>query len=151
MSDSIDPAILKLLAEPGPLIALPPAPEAASDSAAAAIARCRDAWLQAFDSYMKKNARKEGWSAKGKASHEAAIAYRSAMPPLVGHQGIRDFVACAAYGILIEAIPPDRAGQLLYAAQVALSVILRTPKTAPTPPPPIENSVPAASDFPQPQ
>jgi hypothetical protein len=45
------------------------------------------------------------------------------MPMLAGYEGIRDFVACAAHGILIGAIPPERGGQLLYAAQVALNTM----------------------------
>ncbi len=154
MSDEfLENVIVKLMNQPDPITALPPAPEAVPDSTAAAIARCRDAWQQTYDDYLKKNRRKDGWEAKGKAVHAAGIAYRGAMPPLAGHQGIRDFIACTAYGILMDAIPADRGGQLLYAAQVALSVIQRTPKpansapkSAPTqpgtPPPPHENPRP---------
>lgn len=164
MSDYLDKAILRLLAEPGTtsITALPPAPEAVPESTAAAIARCRAAWQRAFNDYVKKNAKRDSW-VKDNAAKPAAIAYRAAMPPLVGHQGIRDFIACAAFGILIEAIPRDRASQLLYAAQVALSVVgaldratldraaldratldraAKAARTAVgTPPPPLENAV----------
>ncbi len=131
--DNLELALLKLIAEPdpsAPVTVLPPAPTATPDSTATAITRCREAWQQAFDEYMKKNARKDGPMAQGNAADEAAAAYRGAMPPLVGYEGIRDFIACVAYGILIEAIPSERSGQLLYAAQVALSALLRTPKPA---------------------
>jgi hypothetical protein len=49
------------------------------------------------------------------------------MPPLAGHDNICDFIACAAHGILIEAIPMKRANQLLYAAQIALATLNRAP------------------------
>jgi hypothetical protein len=41
------------------------------------------------------------------------------MPPLSGHENIRDFIACVAQGILIEAISGSDGARLLYAAQVA--------------------------------
>jgi len=127
MSDSNDSASVAPLADPHPATVLPPVPEAVPAGTAAAIARCRDAWQQAFDDYVRKNAARDRWAADHAAA-PAALAYRAALPPLVGHQGIRDFVACVAHGILIEAIPAERAGQLLYAAQVALGLIQRTPK-----------------------
>jgi len=57
------------------------------------------------------------------AARDASVAYRNAMPLLAGYEGARDFVACVAHGILIGAIPENKAGQLLYAAQVALATI----------------------------
>ena len=56
-------------------------------------------------------------------AEEGGTAYCGAMPMLASYEGIRDFVACAAHGILIGAIPAERSGQLLYAAQVALNVL----------------------------
>jgi hypothetical protein len=50
---------------------------------------------------------------------EARQAYRRAMPPLSGSQNISDFVACVAYGMLIEAIRGADAARLLSAAQIA--------------------------------
>jgi hypothetical protein len=128
MSASNDSASVEPLAEPDSATALLPAPEAVPHSTAAAIARCRAAWQQAFDDYVRKNAAKDRW-AKDHAAAPAALAYRGALPPLVGHQGIRDFIACVAHGMLMEAIPTERAGQLLYAAQVAIGLIQRTPKS----------------------
>jgi hypothetical protein len=68
------------------------------------------------------------------AAGPAGEAYCNAMPMLVGYEGVRDFLACAAHGILIGAIPQDRAGKLLYAAQVALGTFQDAPKTAQMPP-----------------
>jgi hypothetical protein len=67
------------------------------------------------------------------AADQASEAFRSAMPLLEGYDGIRDFIACTAHGILINAIPRERGGQLLYAAQVALAVLHREPRP-PRPP-----------------
>jgi hypothetical protein len=65
---------------------------------------------------------------KSYAAYKAGPAYCKAMPPLAGYENIRDFLACAAHGILIEAIPQQRANQLLYAAQVALASLHFEPK-----------------------
>jgi hypothetical protein len=43
------------------------------------------------------------------------------MPSLIGAQNIRDFVACVAHGMLLEAIEDRSGGKLLYAAQVAFA------------------------------
>lgn len=86
----------------------------------AALRRCCAAWKRAFNAYMDKDPDDNGgelWAAK-----EAGIAYRNAMPLLVGYEGARDYIACAAHGILIGAIPKEDSGQVLYAAQVALSI-----------------------------
>jgi len=126
--EPIHPALRKLLAETSPArTELPPPPERfAGGSTEMALAQCRAAWQQAFDACMKKCARKMSrWSAEQDSAVEAAAAYRAAMPQLVGFDGIRDFVACVAYGALINAIPPERTGQLLYAAQVALTLLPR--------------------------
>jgi hypothetical protein len=86
----------------------------------AALRRCCAAWKRAFNAYMGKDPANNGgefWAAK-----EAGIAYRNSMPLLVGYEGARDYIACAAHGILIGAIPKEDSGQVLYAAQVALSI-----------------------------
>jgi len=94
--------------------------------ARAAIRRCCAAWQRAFDAYL------EGTERSGTdmifAAHKAGPAYCKAMPPLAGCESIRDFIACAAHGILINAIPQKRANQLLYATQVALASLNHVPK-----------------------
>jgi hypothetical protein len=57
------------------------------------------------------------------ASGRAAAAFRQAMPLLDGPANIRDFIACVAQGVLLDAIEERQSSKLLYAAQVALSAI----------------------------
>jgi hypothetical protein len=97
----------------------------------AAIRRCRAAWHRAFNAYMDQS--KGDDYDKIFAAREAGEAYCKAMPILAGHEGISDFIACAAYGILIGAIRAETSGQLLYAAQVAAGVAMRGHKP-PKPP-----------------
>jgi len=71
----------------------------------------------------------------------AAAAYCEAMPNLSGYENIRDFIACAAHGMVIRAIDRNEGPKLLYAAQVALSALRSEPKTKKEPlhrPPPPE-------------
>ena len=110
------------LVEAIPLPALQPNPK----QSRAAIKRCCAAWQRVYDAYMVgKNG---SGIAQVVAAHEAGPAYCKAMPPLAGYENIRDFIACAAHGILIDAIPQKRANQLLYAAQVALASLHYEPK-----------------------
>ena len=92
----------------------------------AAIKRCCAAWQRAFNAFLNEKGDDE--MARIVAARRAAPAYCKAMPPLAGLNNICDFIACAAHGILIEAIPEKRANQLLYAAQVALASLNREPK-----------------------
>lgn len=92
----------------------------------AAIRRCCTAWERAYETYLEGTDR--GSTIRIFAAHEAGPAYCRAMPPLAGYENIRDFIACAAHGILINAIPEKRANQLLYAAQVALASLHFDPK-----------------------
>ena len=108
-----------------PTPALPIGPEAKPTRSA--LRRCCAAWKRSFDAFME-TAPKSGFN-KLYASQEAAEAYCRAMPPLTSHESIHDFIACTAQGILIGAIPPQQAGPLLYAAQVALAALGREPKS----------------------
>jgi hypothetical protein len=120
-----------------------PGPETgpAPSTPKAALRRCCAAWQRSFNAYM--GAHKGDSIDKLFAAKDAGEAYCNAMPMLAGYEGVRDFIACAAHGILIGAIPRDRAGQLLYAAQVSLATLHYEPKTvriparaaAPTPTP----------------
>jgi hypothetical protein len=84
-----------------------------SASANHAVARCTQAHADAMQSAIDRH--KHPYD----AAKEAKNAYRQAMPPLSGHENIRDFIACVAQGILIEAISGSDGARLLYAAQVA--------------------------------
>lgn len=53
------------------------------------------------------------------ARTKSGRAFRLAMPLLIGKRNIRDFIACTTHGLLLQLIPKDEAGKLLYAAQVA--------------------------------
>jgi hypothetical protein len=134
------PATKLALIEATPLImpAKPLPPSAAGETALArstpkaALRRCCAAWQRAFKAYMD-NESTGGLADKIFASQEAGEAYRNAMPMLAGYEGVRDFIACATHGILIGAIPPDKSGQLLYAAQVALATVNCEPRSPRSP------------------
>jgi hypothetical protein len=91
-----------------------------------ALKRCCAAWKRAYDAYLEGKDGSEFTEVF--AAHDAGPAFYKAMPPLVGYENIRDFIACVAHGILIEAISEKRANQLLYAAQVALLALNYEPK-----------------------
>lgn len=86
----------------------------------------RLAWERVYNAFLAEKGDDE--MARVFAADRAAPAYCKAMPPLAGHENICDFIACAAHGILLEAIPEKRANQLLYAAQVALASLNHEPK-----------------------
>jgi hypothetical protein len=97
-----------------------------------AVRRCCAAYDRAYKAKFEE--RKEHGEADFFARTVGEKAFRDAMPMLAGYEGVRDFIACAAHGILINAIPQDRTSQLLYAAQVALAALRHAPKTTPIPP-----------------
>lgn len=80
-----------------------------------AIALCMEAWTHAYQSVMESN------RGRFEAAAAASSAYRRTLPTLVGLDGIRNFIACVAHGIAIDAIEGSSASRLLYAAQVAKS------------------------------
>ncbi len=82
-----------------------------------AVARCCDAWARAHQA-----AASSGKSHIGIRT-DADQAYCRAMPPLSGLDNISDFIACVTYGIVIGAILGPTATRLLYAAQVAGSIL----------------------------
>jgi hypothetical protein len=53
----------------------------------------------------------------------AAVAYKLAMPKMDSLPTIRAAIACIAQGITLEVFDGRDGSQLLYAAQVALSVL----------------------------
>ena len=102
-------------ATPAPPQSSQPNPKASQ----AAIKRCMAAWKRVYKESLKypDPTRTE----KALAALYAGPAYCEAMPPLSGYENIRDFIACAAHGMLINAVPQKRGNQLLYAAQVAIA------------------------------
>ena len=97
--------------------------EPAASSANDAAIRCCKAWRQAYSDEIAKH------SSKRDARTAASEAYRLAMPTLSSEESIRDFIACAAHGILLGAFKDRQGSQLLYAAQVASGAIARTRKS----------------------
>jgi hypothetical protein len=102
-----------------------------SASAAAAtnpaIARCCEAWKRRYEA-EKSNGESDVF-----AAHYGDESYRDAMPALKDYEGIRDFIACTAHGMLYEAIQYQSGTQLLYAAQVALTTLRYQPQKDQTP------------------
>jgi hypothetical protein len=78
-----------------------------------AVAHCQKSWERAFRSVYKIT------DSKAVGLFEAAVAFREAMPLLVGRKNISDFVACVTYGLENLILMEDTATKLLYAAQVA--------------------------------
>jgi hypothetical protein len=110
-------------APPVPREAPPPSPAAQNP----AVAFCCEVHKRAL-----KAASDNGRSQIG-AVLDAGRAYRNALPPLSGHENIRDFIACIAHGMLMGAIEGPDATRLLYAAQVAHTTDAKgpgRPKTA---------------------
>ena len=153
MSDDLltNPTFLALFNTLPAAASLGPGPEANPVSAKVAVRRCCKAWQRAFDAYMNAHPLPDTIDDPGddpdefdeeeelesvrqhlewSAAREGASAYRNAMPLLDGDQGIRNFLACAAHGTLIRALNKEDCNTLLYAAQVALGALKRTPQSA---------------------
>jgi hypothetical protein len=54
---------------------------------------------------------------------QGSIAFRDAMPPLVGDHNIGDFIACTAYAMLRGIFDREESRDLLQAAKVALALL----------------------------
>ena len=122
MSNTAKAKLSLIPSTPSPALPIGPEPKPTRS----ALKRCCAAWKRSFDAFME-DAPPSGFN-KLYASQEASEAYRKAMPQLSGHDGIRDFIACTARGVLIEAITPKQSAQLLHAAQVALKSLKREPE-----------------------
>jgi len=92
----------------------------------AAIASCCNAFLRSYRVVRAKGSESD-------AKHAAIASYCAALPPLAGADNIRDFIACVAYGLLLQIIEETRGARLLYAAQVARTAAAQSPKPKPAP------------------
>jgi hypothetical protein len=81
-----------------------------------AVERCCEAMRRCVQTGVKSRSHSIYPAMAGSAS------YCDAMPPLSGYDNIKDFIACTAHGVLIGTIDKKKGTQLLYAAQVALSI-----------------------------
>jgi hypothetical protein len=82
-----------------------------------ALSHCKDEWTRAYNIAQQK-----GMTAT-KALRMASVAYKLAMPKMDNLPTIRAYVSCIAQGITLEVFDGRDGSQLLYAAQVALSVL----------------------------
>jgi hypothetical protein len=82
-----------------------------------ALIECQQAWRDAF-----KLANEKGLN-PARANRMAAVAYKLAMPSMRDLSSIRAAIACVAQGITLEVFTGRDGSQLLYAAQVAMSVL----------------------------
>jgi hypothetical protein len=81
-----------------------------------ALTHCKAEWTSAYELAQAK-----GLTA-AKALRMASVAYKLAMPKMDSLPTIRAAIACIAQGITLEVFDGRDGSQLLYAAQVALSV-----------------------------
>ena len=81
------------------------------------LEHCQTEWKRAYAIGQEK-----GMSAV-KAARMAAVAYKLAMPKMDSLPAIRAAIACIAQGITLEVFDGRDGSQLLYAAQVALTVL----------------------------
>jgi hypothetical protein len=121
-----------------------------------AVQRCCEAFHHTTAAELAKGT--DDYTARKLASH----AFRNAMPFLTGYANIRDFIACVAHGILLEAIDSKLGAKLLYAAQVALGAYRLRPaetqselkpvpaQTRPAPATPPQTQPPTPSPSPAP-
>lgn len=105
-----------------------PAPTPALESTPAppprnpAVLRCMEAFRRSIE---ESRARK---MEKYDAQRLATAAYLEVVPDLSGFENIRDFIACVAHGMMANFISEIEGNKLLYAAQVATSVLRIEPK-----------------------
>ena len=93
------------------------APDADTSSPAAAnpaIARCLQAYSAAYQAALATG-KYETWQAE----NTGKVAYRNAMPPLIGSRNIRGFIACVGHAIVIQAMLERDSNRLLLAARIA--------------------------------
>jgi hypothetical protein len=82
-----------------------------------ALDHCKAEWTRAYSIAQEK-----GLPA-ARALRMACVAYKLAMPKLDTLPAIKACIACIAQGVTLEVFTGRDASQLLYAAQVALTVL----------------------------
>jgi hypothetical protein len=127
MTEIVNAMLSLIESTPVPASVSPPAP-GPDPARARALKRCCDAWKRAFKAHMDNCDEDNEDGERFLAARDAGTVYCIAMSPLSGYENIRDFIACTAHGILIGAIPTEKSGRLLYAAQVALGALHYQPK-----------------------
>jgi len=87
-----------------------------------ALTHCKEEWTRAYEIAEAK-----GLTAT-KALRMAAVAYKLAMPNLNDLPSIRAAISCIAQGIRLEVFDGRDGSQLLYSAQVAMSLLHKKDK-----------------------
>jgi hypothetical protein len=126
-SNTAELSLVESIPTPAPLATPAPAFDPHPLQTRPAFKRCTAAWQRTFKAGMEGTDLNE--IAAVFAAHDAGEAYCKAMPLLSGYENIRDYIACAAHGMLIGAIRPYRSSQVLYAAQLALATFNCEPKS----------------------
>lgn len=88
----------------------------------ASIKPCMSAYRRAYKACIENGHQNETFETMD-AKQEASEAYCESMPLLSTRENVADFIACAAHGILIDAIPEKKIIPILYAAQLALAAL----------------------------
>jgi len=86
-----------------------------------AVARCMAAWERANDLVSAQYTGKEPFDFEAFAVGELHTAYRDAMPPLIGHDNICDFIACVAHAMLKDIFDQPECQLYFNAARTALA------------------------------
>ena len=126
-SNTAELSLVESIPTPAPLATPAPAFDPHPLQTRPAFKRCTAAWQRTFKAGMEGTDGNE--IAAVFAAHDAREADCKAMPLLSGYENIRDYIACAAHGMLIGAIRPYRSSQVLYAAQLALATFNCEPKS----------------------
>lgn len=92
-------------------------PDNGDGTLTAAIERCGAAFRAEMES-----AKKAGYK-PGECVQRARLAYKVSIPPMMDRQSILLAIACITYAMHLDIFDGAEASRLLYAAQVALSVI----------------------------
>lgn len=98
-----------------------------------ALDRCIKAWHRTFDlaSINPKDETLDVLNEKDTlfAREQGALAFRDAMPLLVGYDNIRDFIACTTYAMLTNIFERDECRELLGAAKIAMALLRTNPRS----------------------
>jgi hypothetical protein len=93
-----------------------PAPDSSEPTRNPVVARCIAAYNIALAAAQEN--KKDAWTSR----REAKLAYREALPILIGRKNIRDFIACVGFAMLAEIIGESEGSRFLQAARVASQV-----------------------------
>lgn len=114
----------ELTGEPESSTSAPLTPSDPPALPASAVDRCAQTWKRTYElaSLVPQKTRNKEDEYDRFAERQAASAFRTAMPPLIGFQNIQEYVACVAYAQLHEIFTVPECQRLFETARFALSV-----------------------------